>query len=378
MSEMALLDHLRIAFLFIATFIMPFTASSQIKTSYHPISNISQTGSFLPIQGPIEQIVTSTALPNVIVVSFESQDAPIPPSYSLDGGYTWQFLATTPWEMKPMELALAPRPDPQPVRVLALQMGLPSILYRTGDFGAVWASQGFLGGQLGWAYSLIASPANPQHLYLSASTIWYGDPETMDSFVYMTEDSGVTWTDILSTSLLAYGTIALSPVDPTKAYVELASGWVELETRTYRDFPVDTLVLDGHDPLRMYGLVMDYTNPYSPTVSGGQTSLTGGDTWSPWPSLPKNCKQLMAHPTKEGILYLRCQKGLFKSSDSGDQWKQISPLAGDLLAPNYGNPGQILWARPDGLWASDNDGANWFLLDSGRNLHQIYLPSIFH
>jgi hypothetical protein len=192
--------------------------------------------------------------------------------------------------------------------------------------------------------------------------------------VYASDDAGVTWDQRLSAELQGFGPIAPSPVIPARAYVGSQYGWKELDSGQDLDFPVDVLALDGVDAARMYGIVFGDTHSNSPTASGGKTSVNGGSTWTSWPSIPSDCVQLLAHPTKSGTLYLRCAPGLYRSLDLGQHWEQISTVPGDLIAPNHGVPGQLLWAREDGLWASSDDGTNWTPLSSGWTLHQLYLP----
>jgi hypothetical protein len=58
-------------------------------------------------------------------------------------------------------------------------------------------------------------------------------------------------------------------------------------------------------------------------------------------------------------LLMRCEQGLFHSANGGDHWKQISTISGYLITNDLGNPGQVLWARPDGLWKSQDQGESW-------------------
>lgn len=141
-------------------------------------------------------------------------------------------------------------------------------------------------------------------------------------------------------------------------------------------FPVNVLALDAQDPNRLVGFTYAYTGTTPLAADGGQTSTDGGATWTPWPAIPAGCTQLMVHPTQSGMLYLRCQAGLFRSLDLGQSWHMLSDQPGDLLAPDYGHPGQLLWARPDGLWVSRDDGLTWEKLTGPWLLYRHFLPAL--
>jgi len=255
-------------------------------------------------------------------------------------------------------------------------------LYRSGDLGVTWSKEPFPAYYAGYITELTASPANPQRLYLAAQSEWViTNPwcfplpcDTYYSYVYTSDDAGVTWHEGLTREMQSLGPVVPSPVLPARAYVGNQGSWIELDTGRRLDFPIDTLALDGVDPARMYGAVYTYTQSLSLTFSEGKTSINGGSTWTSWPSLPSDCLELLVHPTKSGLLYLRCASGLYRSTDLGDNWEQISTVSGGLIAPNYAVPGQLLWAREDGLWTSSDDGTHWTPLTSGWELHEVYLP----
>jgi hypothetical protein len=357
-------------------FIAPLTAPGQTEarnaTHVSPAPSRSHVAVATADRSVVVRIVTSPALPNVIVLNLGSLDGPL--RYSRDSGYTWHSL--TPPQPLP-GIAIAPRPDGS-VRILgAGGVNDLTAIYRTGDFGASWSEQVIIGL---FADTLIASPAEPARLYMSGNVVEMGCfPFICAQYysdVYMSNDAGVSWASILSSEAEEYAQIVSSPVVSTTAYVyeKRLANWVELPYGRHLEFPVDTLALDAVDPARMYGAVFDVTSPA--TISAGKTSSNGGDIWSLWPTTPSGCIQLMAHPTKSGFLYLRCGQGLYRSVDAGQHWKQISPMKGDLLAPNYGIPGQLLWAREDGFWASNDDGSSWFQLSDGMYNQRMYLPCV--
>lgn len=87
----------------------------------------------------------------------------------------------------------------------------------------------------------------------------------------------------------------------------------------------------------------------------------------------------MAHPTVSNVLFVRCDNGLFRSQDGGDNWQQLSTTTGQLIAPEYGTSGRILWARDDGLWASSDQGQTWQQLVPDWSVDtcpSIFLPTL--
>jgi hypothetical protein len=65
---------------------------------------------------------------------------------------------------------------------------------------------------------------------------------------------------------------------------------------------------------------------------------------------------------KPNMLLLRCEQGLYRSQDGGNHWVNLSTTGGYTLSNDYGNPGQVLWARPDGLWRSQDQGEHWTMI----------------
>ena len=170
--------------------------------------------------------------------------------------------------------------------------------------------------------------------------------------------------------------IVPSPVNEADVFFEIDSTfgdgqwWLRFGSSNPMIFPVDLIALDAVDANRIYGVTFDF--------SSGQTSPHGGITWIPWASSPPlACVQLMAHPTKNNILYLRCAAGLFRSANGGDSWTQITTSQGDALAPHLGNPGQILWSQEGCLLVSDDDGDSWTIMNCFNAFpYHVFLPMI--
>ncbi len=360
------------------TLIVTDTTSMSTITGVVP-NAICEAGRQLP--KIIPTIFTTAGLPNVILVSQtdSSSNIPILPQYTMNGGQTWQPLAENALSYYP--IGIVPRDDPQnPVRLFSAYPPAPwsleLSLFRSGDWGQTWAS-GFLNSS---SVVYAFSPKNPQHMYWSL--VWStpcfpgceGGPYLNAEF-YESTDGGVSWTLFYSSvGYESINQIVPSPVNEADGFFEIDSTfgggqwWLRFGNNDPLTFPVDLIALDAVDANRIYGVTYDF--------SSGQTSPDGGITWIPWAaSPPLACVQLMAHPIKNNTLYLRCAAGLFRSTNGGDNWSQITSVQGDALAPHLGNSGQILWSHDGCLLASDDDGDSWTIMNCFNTFpYDIFLP----
>lgn len=368
-----------------------------------------QAGSAAPAVEPMQadgdaiQLATSSGLPGVMMASFYGSDIPL---YSIHGGQCWHQVATAPWEELEgtigTAVAVVPRDNPKvPVRlVVAFSKSQPPAaavrgVYRTGDYGRPWAYESFdnppecaiLPDPM-YFRDLVVSAADPSRLYLTGKCEFcdpVGGGCTFRSVLYTSSDAGMSWTNTNGPDPDPFTAVVPSPIVAGRVYVleytEFYADWFQSDdggqTWTEKDFPMDTLVLDAQDPDRLYGfsLAPDHMNIWR--------SEDGGDTWSAWwnsdTCTDSDPAQFVAHPTVSNVLFVRCDNGLFRSQDGGDNWQQLSATPGQLLAPEYGNSGRVLWAKDDGLWASSDQGETWQQLVSDWSVDtcpSVFLPTL--
>ena len=225
--------------------------------------------------------------------------------------------------------------------------------------------------------------------------------------VWKTDDAGRTWNPIFDSQPVAsIGAIAVAPSNPSIIYVgsgeadmrssisggngmykstDAGATWKHIGLRDSR--AIGRILIDPHDPNRLWVAVLGH--PYGPNPERGVfRSTDGGASWqrilfkdenTGATSLafdPANTKTIWAvlwqtrrppwsiYPPSYGP-----GSGLYRSTDSGDHWEQISGRGlpteglgrmGIAFAPS--NPQRvylIVDAKKGGLFRSDDGGQSW-------------------
>lgn len=94
------------------------------------------------------------------------------------------------------------------------------------------------------------------------------------------------------------------------------------------------------------------------SVSGIYQKATGTSEWKPVFTEFTDKKVRGVVETAEGVIYITSDKGLFKSTDQGKNWKTIS--AGGLGGKIVEADGVLLTTGPRGIMRSTDGGDNWF------------------
>jgi photosystem II stability/assembly factor-like uncharacterized protein len=226
-----------------------------------------------------------------------------------------------------------------------------------------WAVSGPLFG--GWEmYHLAGSPIDPDRLYASQSSGWFGQ------IIQRSDDGGLTWNPVGNDFVYASETgthqwydgtphpwefarvwhLEPSLVDPDTVYagVEDAAlfrttdggvSWAELPgLRTHASGPswqpgaggmcLHTLILDPVDPQRMFAAI---------SAAGAFRTDDGGETWKPInqglrsEGVPDpdaevgHCVHRIAqHPDRAQTLFMQKHWDVMRSDDAGESWREIS------------------------------------------------------
>ncbi len=262
----------------------------------------------------------------------------------------------------------------------------------------------------GWEiYHLKGSPADPERIYASQSSSWFGqiiqrsndggrsweapgsspadlvDPASgmpkgeSNKFVYDTSDHGRP----LTTHQWYDGTqhpwefkrvwhLEPSPTDPDIAYAGVEDAALFRTTdggKSWRELPglrghesgprwqpgaggmcLHTIVLDRHDPRRLFTAI---------SAAGAFRSDDGGESWcpinrglrsqyipDPTAEVGHCVHRIAMHPARPNVLYMQKHWDVMRSDDAGATWYEIS----DNLPSDFGFPIDVHAHEPDTIY----------------------------
>jgi photosystem II stability/assembly factor-like uncharacterized protein len=224
--------------------------------------------------------------------------------------------------------------------------------------------------------------------------------------VWKSDDYGRTWNPIFDDQpTQSIGAIAVAPSDPNIVYVASGEGlqrpdlsvgdgiykstdagktWTHLGLRDGQQIPA--LAVDPRDPNRLFAAVLGH--PYGPNEERGVfRSTDGGQTWQKilYKDQDTGASDIEIDPSAPNVLYACLWRGrqgpwedqnayggagggIYKSTDSGDTWKQLAGgLPQDLMqayvaiAPS--NPqrlySSLATTHETHIYRSDDAGAHW-------------------
>jgi photosystem II stability/assembly factor-like uncharacterized protein len=217
----------------------------------------------------------------------------------------------------------------------------------------------------GWeVYHLKGSPANPDRIYVSQSTGWFGQ------LIQRSDDAGKTWTAVSNefkydgvpgTHQWYDGTphpwdfkrvwhLEPSLTDPDTVYAgiedaalfkstDAGASWTELSG--LREHTTGSTWQPGAGGLCLHTILLDPTNPnriYTAiSAAGAFRSDDAGDTWKPInKGLVSNhipdpdaevghcVHRLALHPDRPEVLYMQKHWDVMRSDNAGDTWHEVS------------------------------------------------------
>ncbi len=187
-----------------------------------------------------------------------------------------------------------------------------------------WTTVGPEGGD---ARSIAAVPGLPQHLYLGTTNSW----------IYESVDGGASWH-------------RLSKLDASD------------------DLVVDHIVVDPANSAVVYAAAWMVDHP----DGGLWISHDGGRNWDELMGLHgQSIRSFAMAPSNPAFLVAGTLQGVFRSSDAGATWTQISPVGSreihevESLAIDPGNPDVIYagtWHLP---WKTTDGGKSWYNIKRG-------------
>ncbi len=187
-----------------------------------------------------------------------------------------------------------------------------------------WSAVGPEGGD---ARSLAGVPGHPSHLYLGTTNSW----------IYESLDAGAHWQ-------------RLAKVDSSD------------------DLILDHIIVNSANPATVYVAAWKVDRP----GGGLWVSHDGGRNWESVEALRGQSIRAFAQaPSNPRVLFAGTLKGVFRSSDAGASWTQISPPGSqeihevESLAVDPGDPDVVYagtWHLP---WKTTDGGKNWHNIKRG-------------
>ena len=242
-------------------------------------------------------------------------------------------------------------------------------VWKTDDGGANWrnVSDGFFG--TGSTGAVEVSRSSPDVVYVGMGEACIRGNASHGDGVYRSDDGGATWRHLGLAETLQIARVRVHPEDPDIAWVAaLGDAWGPSEARgvyrtrdggatwekvLYRDEnsgAID-LVLDPADPDILYASLLELRRfPWGFRSAGPGTGLfkstDGGDTWTELtdnPGLPSGLKGrigITVSPRNSQRLWAivdaaRGVKGIFRSDDAGETWTRVNEDANLLQRPWY-------------------------------------------
>lgn len=237
-------------------------------------------------------------------------------------------------------------------------------VWKTTDGGTNWAnvSDGFFG--MGSVGAIAVSESDPNVLYVGMGESCIRGNVSHGDGVYKSVDAGKTWKRVGLEDSRHIGRVRIHPKNPDIVYVAAL----------------------GH----IYG---------TSEQRGVFRSKDGGKTWERvfFKSNKAGAVDLILDPSNPNVLYASIweakrtpysmesggpDSGLYKSTDGGDTWTEITRNPGGPKGKDIGRIGvTVSPVNPDRVWAimeaddggvfrSDNGGKTWTKINEGRNLRQ--------
>ncbi|WP_232520866.1 WD40/YVTN/BNR-like repeat-containing protein [Flagellimonas nanhaiensis] len=186
-------------------------------------------------------------------------------------------------------------------------------LYKSVDGGANWAKIGFENSER--IANIIVNPENSKEIYVGVLGALWGDSE--ERGVFKTTDGGETWEKLL--------------------YINAKTGCADL-------------AMDPKNPNVMYASMWEFRRTGWSFDSGGENSALykttdGGKTWNKihngFPEGKLGRLAIAIAPSNSNVLYTVIEaekderKGLYRSDDAGESWKQLNNDFGITVRPFY-------------------------------------------
>lgn len=246
-------------------------------------------------------------------------------------------------------------------------------IYQTEDGGKHWARLASVGKRDDLVLdNIVIDPQNPRHLIVGAWKV--ADLHHPDGGIYVSEDSGHTWTtdkDMTGQSVLA---LAVAPSDP-KVFVagtmdgvfrseDSGDHWQQISPKGSAEIhEVESIAIDPASAQTIYAGTWHL--PWK-TSDGGKN----------WSDMNKGIIEdsdifsIIVDPKEPSTIYLSACSGIYKSTDAGAAFKGgvgINKTQGipstarrtRVLMQDLNHPSTVFAGTTEGLYRTDDGGQHW-------------------
>lgn len=279
---------------------------------------------------------------------------------SRDGGGTWERFPSFS-ARRVTTLAIDPL---LPATIYAGTMG--DAVYKSPDGGQHWLPHNVgLKEHVSFVNQFVFHPALSEKMYI-ATTVG----------AFLTKDGGREWEERMNgmKEVHIVTSIAINPKDPTILFAGTTGGMYRTDDGAMSWKKINNGLIPESElmasmALGVNAIEIERTNPgivYAGTTKGLFRTTNGGDQWERIGESLSDpfISSMLLHPTELSQLYVGGPKGVWKSLDGGKSWQAMnqgfSTLNIRALAMNPKNP-KVLYAGTNGsgLYRSTDAGATW-------------------
>jgi photosystem II stability/assembly factor-like uncharacterized protein len=237
-----------------------------------------------------------------------------------------------------------------------------ALIYRSADAGATWNRIAFAAEHGSILHALEIDPSDEGRWYAGVE-----DESEGLSGIYLTTDSGQTWSRIRGIERKKIWSIAIWQRDPRVVVAGAADGvyrssdrgetWVRISPEVNKALqPVVSLALEPENPAVIYA---GTTHLAWRTMDGGQTwrsihtgMLDDSDVFS-----------IVIHPQRPTVIYASACSGAYRSADSASLWSRLATPRGTfrtyVVAVDPNTPNVVYAGTSSGLLQSSDEGKTW-------------------
>jgi photosystem II stability/assembly factor-like uncharacterized protein len=247
--------------------------------------------------------------------------------------------------------------------------GLPEEtgLYKSTDGGSTWQPVTGLAGK--GVYSLAMYPKEPNVIAAGAH-----------DGVYLSADSGNTWkriSPVENAEMQLVTSLAINPENRQIIYAGTAHLPWKTEDGGENWSSIHTGMIDDSDVFSIEVDAAHTDHVLASACSGIYLSNSAGGQWSKMLGVPRTSRRtytIRRDPGRQGVIYAGTSQGLWKSTDEGAAWTQVSPMIVKSMAFDSKKDRLYLATEDRGLVVSEDAGKTYRQINEGfvnRNLKSL-------